>query len=250
MRSAAGSLDRLPASSRLPLDCQLHVWWIRPASVRAAELARRFDALLSAEERERCRRFIFPDDSHTYLVAHALVRTALSNYTGTDPAAWVFTTGRYGRPEIAGPPGIPPLRFSLSHTKDLAAVALSMHDVGLDVERVRPTDCLALAERFFAPVEAAHLASLGQDERSGAFFEYWTLKEAYVKATGLGLSMPLDSFHFELGAPPVVSFADGRAENPSDWHFAQLSLQPGYAAAVAIRSGAVRPSISVREWGW
>ena len=237
-------------TSRLPIDSELHVWWIRPGSVRTSGHLQRFHALLSADEQDRCRRFVHPDDRHTYLVAHALVRTALSSYTGTDPAAWVFSAGRYGKPEIAGPSGVPPIRFSLSHTTDLAAVALSIaNDVGLDVEhQERAVDCLGLARRFFAPVEAAHLASLRPDERTAAFFQYWTLKEAYVKATGLGLSMPLATCSFELGTPPVLTCGEGRAERPSGWHFAQLSLGSRYVSAVAVRAGHVRPRISVREW--
>ena len=234
----------------LPPDSEVHVWWIRPEAVQTPDLVQRFEAVLSTDERERYRRFVFPHDRHVYLAAHALVRTMLSGYTDVDPAALAFTAGPYGRPEISGLPGAPRLRFSLSHTRDLAAVAVSTsHDVGLDVEHLaRPADCLALARQFFSAAEATHLASLPPEQRTAAFFDYWTLKEAYIKATGMGLSMPLQSFSFTLGAPPVVSFVEDRGERPSEWHFAHLDLGVGYAAALAVRAGAGRPSIVVRRW--
>jgi 4'-phosphopantetheinyl transferase len=234
----------------LPPASEVHVSWIHPGSLRTSPLLARFESMLSAEERERHQRFVFPDDRHIYLVAHALLRTTLSRYADVDPAAWAFTAGPYGRPEISGPPEVPPIRFSLSHTKDLAAVAVAMnHDVGMDVERVsRQTDCSGLARQFFAPLEANQLAALPADQRATAFFQYWTLKEAFVKATGLGLSMSLRSFWFELGDPPTVSFAEDCVERASDWHFAQIPLGPEYIGAVAIRAGSTLPSIVVREW--
>lgn len=237
-------------TSPSPIDSEVHVWWTRPESWQSPDLVRRFSALLSDDERDRCQRFVFPSDRRTYTVAHALVRTVLSSYTGIDPAAWQFTAGRYGRPEISGPPGAPHIRFSLGHTKGLAALAVSrIHDVGVDVEhRDRQTDCLGLARQFFASVEADHLASLPPPKRATTFFDYWTLKEAYVKATGLGLSLPLASFWFQLGEPPTVVFATDSGERSSDWHFEQLSFGSSHAGAVAVRAGPVRPSISVRKW--
>ena len=231
----------------------VHVWHVVPELVSDPALLRCYEALMSPAERARRARFVFPADQHVFLVARALVRTTLSQYADVEPEAWTFQAGPYGRPEIAGPAGVPPLRFSLSHTTGLVAIAVALQvDVGIDVEgieRWRPraenerASGLDIARRYFAPSEADDLETLPPERQGRAFLEYWTLKEAYIKATGLGLSVPLTSFAFELTDPPAIRFDAGPGDS-SEWHFLRLDLSPRHVSALAVRSTR-RPSLNL-----
>ena len=223
----------------------VHVWHVVPELVANAGLLRRYEALMSPDERARHARFVFPADQHIYLVARALVRNTLSKYADVEPREWTFRAGSHGRPEIAGPGGVPPLRFSLSHTAGLVALAVALQvDVGIDVEGVNSrASGRDLARRYFASSEAEGLEALPPERQGRAFLEYWTLKEAYIKATGLGLSMPLKSFAFQLADPPAITFESG-TNDPGEWHFFRLDLGAHHMSALAVRS-AGRPSLSL-----
>jgi 4'-phosphopantetheinyl transferase len=233
----------------LPTAANVDVWWTRPDIGMDADLVHRYEQLLADDERQRYHRFVRHEDRRSHLVARALVRLTLASYTGSDPAALRFSPGPHGKPEVVGPPGARLPRFNLSHSRGLIALAVtSDDDVGLDVEHVeRQVDCLELARRFFAPREAAHVAAVDSVERHRVFFDYWTLKEAFVKATGLGLSVPLESFWFDLSDPPVASFADAPRDVGRDWQFARLALGPDHAAALAVRCGDTRPIVTIRQ---
>jgi 4'-phosphopantetheinyl transferase len=166
-----------------------------------------------------------------------LVRTTLSRYADVAPADWQFAAAAHGRPEIVPRPGVPPLRFSLAHTEGLVAVAVTLRsDVGIDVEpRSRRARVRDIAQRFFSPVEAAALEALPPDRQAAAFLDYWTLKEAYVKATGLGLRAPLRRFSFTRTSPPTIAFDADIADDPSAWQFVRLDLGAEHVAALAVR---------------
>jgi 4'-phosphopantetheinyl transferase len=195
--------------------------------------------LLSGRERARCRQLLFEEDRVSFVLAHALLRAALSRVAARAPGQWRFTAPGRGRPEIAGPRTRPRLRFSLSHTAGLVACAVTRErEVGVDVERIGPwAGSAALAERHFSPSERRGLARLPPREAHAHFFSIWTLKEAYLKARGVGLGLPLDvaSFHVAPGAPPAVSFAPGHGEDARGWQFALLEPRPGYRLAVGAR---------------
>ncbi len=224
------------------------LWYVFPGAIRNPELLDGYRAILSGAEISRYERFFFDRDRHLHLVAWALVRTMLSSYTDIRPDAWEFRTNRYGRPEISGPASTP-LRFNLSHTRGLiACIVVPELDVGVDVEdRRRETSGPAIAERFFSTREAEALERLPGDEQAATFFEYWTLKEAYIKAVGVGISLGLARFSFELDdrdlgvddperRPATISF-DGLDDDPAAWQFAQFEPTPHHAMAVAIRRG-------------
>ena len=244
---------------------EVHVWFTRPERAIAA-LTERYLALLSSDERDRHGRFYFDKDRHHYLVAHALVRTTLSQYADVDPAAWTFRNGPHGRPEIAGPfdgaQGRPvdgaqgaseaaaaALRFNLTHTNGMVAVAVARGvDVGIDVEGFRMRDTgIDIARRFFAPAETAHLERQAPDDRLRVFLEFWTLKEAYIKAIGKGLAAGLATFAMQLDEPPTVVFATDSHGDSADWHFRRLHLADTHLAALAVRHRGATPSIVIRE---
>src|SRR5262249_34435137 len=150
-------------------------------------------------------RFHFPSGRRDYLVTRALVRLALSRYAAVPPERWRFTKGRYGRPEIAEPLITPRLRFNVSHTVGMVACLITVErDVGVDVETTaRAGRPLEIADRYFSPAESRTLRRLPGAEQRDRFFEYWTLKESFIKAMGVGISMGLKTFSFDPDANPI-----------------------------------------------
>jgi 4'-phosphopantetheinyl transferase len=195
-------------------------------------------ALLSDDERERHARFVFEPDRDAYLMAHVLLRKALSCHANVSPENWRFHKSAEGRPEIAEPNIVPRLRFNISHTRQLVAcVVAAEHDVGIDVEYVRGGPFVErVANRHFSPRERDALSQVRARNRVGLFFDYWTLKEAYVKACGLGLALQLDEFWFRLSAtaPPAICFA-GDQDAAKAWRFALRRPTPDFRLAVAAR---------------
>ena len=231
---------------------EVHLWYAFPDRLSNERLLAAYRALMSPEELEQNHRFVFPAGRHQHLVTRALVRTTLSAYCpDVDPRAWQFTTGPQGRPEVATPRRRPTLRFSLSHTDGLiACLVAAEREIGVDVEdTTRRASIEGIAERYFSPAEARDLRALAADEQRERFFEYWTLKEAYVKARGLGLQLPLDQFSFELvaGQPITMTFGPGIRDDPASWQFQLLRPTPRHCLALAIRRVG-EPDLAVRVW--
>lgn len=193
--------------------------------------------MISAPERQRQQRFALEKDRLSYLVARGLARTVLSHHAGVDPAKWVLQANAYGKPEIAEPAGLTGLRFSLSHTAGLVACAVALdREVGVDAENVtREIPAAELARRYFSAAEAADVASRPAAQQIDRFYEYWTLKEAYTKARGLGLSIPLSHFTFDLppGGPIRITFGPEISDDHSRWQFVQLMPTSQHKIALA-----------------
>lgn len=235
----------------LPIDA-VHVWRLQPERATGSDLLERYERLLSADELQRMRRFVRAEDAHLYLVSHALLRLTLSRYADAPPESWQFEANEYGRPQIVAPECGKALQFNLSHTRGLAACGVRWGGlVGVDVENAgRPSSGVDVASHYFSPQEAADLRAAPLAERAGRFFDYWTLKEAYLKARGVGLSLPLADFSIHLGgsgpplggvAPISISFAPRLDDDPSQWQFALFHPTPQHALAVAIRRPADQP---------
>lgn len=201
---------------------------------------------LGPDELARAERFVFRKDRLLHLLARALARSALSRISGADPARWEFVTGPHGRPELGGPPHPNgPLRFNVSHTRGLVACAVARgHDVGVDVESFeRELPVAELAARFFSAEEAAEIAAAPPAARDPRFLALWTLKEAYLKARGFGLSLPLDALRATVA--DEGSFAVGLRRDvepePLAWSFLGLRIGTSHAGAVAVRGGCGTP---------
>jgi 4'-phosphopantetheinyl transferase len=212
------------------------LWYVFSDSVRDAGTLEFYATLLSSDERARRERFVFEKDRHQFLVTRGMIRSLVGRYAGIDPAACGFEAGRFGRPSLVRPSGAE-LAFNISHTAGLVVCALSREpEIGVDAEDASRPVGLELARRFFPPEEADALDALPAGDRPSRFFEYWTLKEAYIKARGMGMSLPLDGFsmHLEDGGPPRIRFSeiDDRADS---WQFAQFRLPPRHYVAVAVR---------------
>ena len=219
-----------------PPPGEVHVWLVHADAPSEDELAR-LALLMSSAERPRHDAYHFQKDKRLFIIARATCRTLLSRYTGINPTAWTFRENHWGRPEIASPPVTPPLRFNLSHTAGLVACALARdREIGIDVEKAtRPTEILTIANSVFSPGEIRDLAALPASEQQRRFFELWTLKEAYIKARGKGLAIPLDEFSFTIPGGPTVRCEPSLQDDGDSWQFRLWRPTATHQAALAVR---------------
>jgi 4'-phosphopantetheinyl transferase len=221
----------------LPTDA-VETWYLPVEDLLPHPWAQ-YEDLLCPEERIRAARFLRSRDRRHYTAAHALLRVMLSSFAQVPAKMWRFCLGPQGRPEIE--PGLStlPLRFSLSHTDRLVAAAVTLRrDIGLDVEALgRSIHDMESVVRFFAAEEIALLNGYAPERRQQAFIKVWTLKEAFVKATGLGLSLPLDQFAVTLDADRLL-FAPAEWNPPEEWQFRVLQPTPMHQMAVVARAEA------------
>lgn len=214
----------------------VHIW-LSPYDQGEAAL-RTMQALLDQTELARGRAYAAEDDRRRHVVTRALVRSVLSRYAGVAPAAWRFAANPHGRPFIAAPAESGGLRFNVSHTRGLIALAVSRHrELGVDVEcldgrQVSPR----MAQRFFSAREALALAQPvagGPAAAQRRLLQYWTLKEAYVKARGQGLNFPFDRFSVDVEDEALrLSIEPALDDDPARWYLAQCQPAPGYLLAL------------------
>jgi 4'-phosphopantetheinyl transferase len=198
-----------------------------------------YQSLLSDDECRRVSRFVQQDDAMRFVIGRALARTMLSSFVNVAPQEWPIVIDEHGRPQLASlPSGAPDLCFNLSHTPGMVACAVTIaREIGVDVEHVGRHLTHDVPERFFSAREVADLRALPDAEQAIVFFDYWTLKEAYIKARGLGLALPLRQFTFlrTAGSAPSISFAPELHDDASTWQFAQFWPTADHRLAVAVR---------------
>jgi 4'-phosphopantetheinyl transferase len=223
---------------------EIHLWLAFPDEIQDIALLSAYDKLMSEEERTHQQRFHFAKHQHQYLITRALVRTTLSRYTDVDPSHWQFDKNQYGRPEIHHSDGLPPLRFNLSHTDGLIICGVVLkQDIGVDVEDTeRKGAPLEIADRFFSAQEVHDLNQVPDSEKRERFFNYWTLKESYIKARGMGLSLPLEQFTFLMSRTEIqshqplrISFAPQLHDVPNQWQFWLLQATQRHQVAISLR---------------
>jgi 4'-phosphopantetheinyl transferase len=222
-----------------------HLWWAVTERFTDPDELARYRSALTDEERRKTDRFRFARDRQLCLIARVLVRTTLSRYDPVRASQWRFRANRYGRPAVETPASS--LRFNLSHTSGLVVCLVSRdREVGVDVEpRSRTGAWLDLASRFFSAPEATALRQVNAMDRPRRFLEYWTLKEAYIKARGMGLAIPLGDFSFDL--PPRhpddvrIRFAPALDDNPARWQFGVRQLGEHHLVATAVEADAGTP---------
>ena len=234
---AASIWSSPPASLSLQTG-EVHVW-----RLELEQPVDRFIELLDAEEIARANRFHFEKDRNHFMVARGFLRVLLGRYLQIDPKQLKFTYGAYGKPAL---PGEALLRFNMSHSHGIALYAFTEgRDVGVDVEYVR-ADFTSddIARRFFSALEVENLCGLPAEERVASFFRCWTRKEAYIKATGRGLSQSLDGFDVTLGPGESAALLRTDAGPHEHWSMANVEVGPGYAGAVAVEG----PITAIRYW--
>jgi 4'-phosphopantetheinyl transferase len=226
--------DLIAANERIDL-------WVTSCHECDESLLEEYRGLLSEDERRTEGRFRFARDRRRYVATRALVRVVLSRYATTLPAAWRFTTNACGRPGIANQGSAErALSFNISHTTDQILLGVTRRrPIGVDIEAVRESISSEIGERFFTNDEVASLSEMTADLRVVRFFELWTLRESYIKARGLGLSLSLDSFRFDLSSDSVIRFAltaPVKDSNEHDnWTFWQLWPARHHVASVCTR---------------
>ena len=197
---------------------------------RDASSERHDRKILTSDELVRADRFHFERDRRMFISCRATLRRLLAERMGTSPESLVFEIGPQGKPSLPGSD----ISFNLSHSGQWFACAISSGGaLGMDIERIQPLeDMLGMAQHFFAQAEVERLFAIAQNERTRSFFQCWTRKEAVIKATGEGVSRPLDSFEvsFGSGVTPELLRLDSQL-NPH-WPMHSFEPAPGYLAAL------------------
>lgn len=191
-------------------------------------------AVLSTDELKKADAFRFEKDRLLSITARAQIRYLLSELTGEPADSFSFVLGEGGKPAVRpGTPGAE-ISFSLSHTRGMVLSALALKtDLGVDLERLDRKVDPDMAGRFFSASETRQITEAPEDERSGLFLRLWTLKEAWIKAWGKGLSMGLDSISFDLESTGPIRWTLADGQEAGGWQFFQFSPVPGTVAALA-----------------
>jgi 4'-phosphopantetheinyl transferase len=194
--------------------------------------------LLGPDEQRRAAAFHFDRDRDRFIAGRAMLRRILGACAGRQPEALSFIEGRSGKPALDGA-----LSFNFSNSDDLGALAVANFELGVDIEKIRVIE-EDVAGRFFAADEVARLRALPAERQTEAFFNCWTRKEAYVKAIGDGLLLPLDRFSVSLTPcePAILLRTDGDPAEPARWRLHHFVPAPGFVGAIAAR----RPNWHVR----
>jgi 4'-phosphopantetheinyl transferase len=211
---------------------EIHLWHARlQAPPNRVETLRQS---LSVDEVARAERFRLAKHRDRFIIARGALRAVLARYQQIGPARLSFVYGPLGKPALADASAAMPIRFNLSHSGDWALVAVALgRELGVDIERHRSVSGLdGMVERFFSAGERAAIMALPVTQRPAAFFRYWTVKEAYLKARGTGLSSPLNQFEvtFTSGAAPVIHDAQGNEDR--QWSCCEVPFEPGYSTAM------------------
>lgn len=228
----------------------VHVWYCHCDDPLVVARQDQYMALLANDEIARYERFAFEKDRRLFLVARTLLRTTLSRYATVAPDAWQFEQTDKGKPFLPTNPDLPPLQFNVSHSLQMAVCAVTLrYSVGVDIESTTRRADPKVAGHFLAPNELSLFLEAEDERRRELFYRYWTLKESYAKALGIGLTLRFTEFSFTLHeeAPPTIVL-DPPAHDPTcHWQFHQQMLAPDYCLAVAVqRSTTPRPTFTVR----
>jgi 4'-phosphopantetheinyl transferase len=238
---------RPPVDLNLGED-ELHVWGINLANSAGNLDSHAYH--LSVEERERAGRFHFDRDRKRFILSHGSLREILGNYLDLPAEVIVFGLGEHGKPNLDPVPNNGGTRFNLSHSGDLVLIAVARYgEVGVDVEKIRlDIELERLAKRFFSADEAEDLMALESDLRLPAFFRCWTRKEAYIKAHGRGLSIPLSQFRVSLEpeVPPALLANWDDPQETSRWFLHDIDLGEEYLGALAVEG----KQKQIRYWSY
>jgi 4'-phosphopantetheinyl transferase len=233
-----------------PKPGKVHVW---AASLEVpTPILEAFENTLSSDERVRAAKFHFSEDRNRYIVARGWLRQLLGRYVSIPASAVEFVYGPKGKPALAGSTTSAELQFNMAHSEDLALVAVARGaSVGIDLERVRALeDAGDLVERFFSSRENAQFKSLPDGQKPLAFFNLWTRKEAWLKATGEGIAHQLSTVEVSFApgtSAQLLSVPCGFAAS-SNWTMCDLIPGPGFAGAVVVAGSGAETECRLWEY--
>ena len=227
---------------------EVHLW--RIVLEVSNEAIRSATELLTADELQRADRFRFERDRRRFALARAATRRILAQYLEIEPQGLSFEYGKTGKPDLIRALNPLGLRFNLSHSYELSLLAVTRTvPLGVDIELIdRNFFDKAIVHCFFSPDEVRCLFALPEEARAEAFFSCWTRKEAYIKALGEGLSLPLDSFSVNFGPdiPPALLRVNTNPREVNRWSVYDIEADPRYKAALVIECG----DHDISCWQW
>jgi len=239
-RNIAEANFKIESPLLLP-ENEVQVWRVDLEVVRAEEA--RWQSVLSPDESTRAARFHFAVDRQRFVAARAVLRTILAGYLTADPKGLSFSYSKKEKPSLGPGQADSGVTFNVSHSGGIALFAFARRrEIGIDVEQVRRDfDVEAIAKRFFSTREQEQLAALPKESRFEAYFRCWTRKEAYIKATGDGLSLPLHQFDVSIAEDDSDALLCTRPDNSEAtlWRLRDIPAGAGYVAALCVRG---------REW--
>ena len=232
---------------------RIDLWCVFPRAISDQGLLQTYQSLLSDNERKQQQQFYFAKDRHRYLITRALTRTVLSRYTSIAADKLTFANNEFGKPHIVNDLGLNQnISFNITHADNLILIGVTREcALGLDTENSQDRNISQnLAEYSFAAEEVVDFLAQPTEFRQQRFFEFWTLKESYIKARGMGLSIPLKQFSFRLPREHAIEFAVDALQNdmPERWRFWQFRLAKDYLVAVcAEKINPTPPLLSLRQ---
>jgi len=239
------SRDWCPPPGKPVLDeGSVHVWQSKLAAT-TAEIDE-YLALLSADERTRARRFHFDKDRNRYIIRRSVLRKLIAGYIDEAPTAIRFEYNEYGKPRLCAEHNSN-LHFNLSFSDELSLFAFSRNQsIGIDIE-IHDTgiSAIEIAEQYFSAAESEALLALATDQQHSAFYNCWTRKEAWIKARGKGLSIPLDSFAVSLAPGEAARLVSVENNPEAGCHWSMFTLEPApeYTAALAVEGQCQSPRL-------
>ena len=229
---------------------EIHLWCAYDELIKDQDILQRYARMLNDEEKKQHSRFCFEKHRHQYLITRALVRTVLSSYINeVAPQQWEFKKNKYGKPFISNPLITVPLQFNISHTDKLIVLAVTIgQEIGVDAEYLlRSGDTIEIAERYFSNKEVQQLYTLSPENQKKHFYDLWTLSESYIKACGMGLSIPLNQFSLLFPNPGeiTISFSKERNDQAEKWRFWQIQPNEMHRVALALKSNSSNCNYSI-----
>ena len=238
----------IPPRSLSLTEREVHVW--RASFHQLDALYESLEEVISVDERSKARRYRFENNRREYITARGFLRFLLGSYAGKNPKDLKFLYNPFGKPALYDPQSNYRITFNLSHAHGFVIYAFSINrEVGIDIERIRPEAAHdGVAERFFSHHEVETLRSLPIHAQAQGFFNCWTRKEAYIKARGEGLTIPLNQFDVSLipGKPAELLTSRIDPEDTNKWMLCALPMGTQYAAALAVEGS----DWDLKCWDW
>lgn len=242
------SLWSKPPKNLVISNREVHIW--RTFIDIDSPIIKTYLPVLSIDELEKANRFYFPNDRNRFITVRSVLRRIIGNYTGKHPRELKFDFNQYGKPFLSQNSSKSTIKFNISHSHEVALIAVTQDfDIGVDVEYMHTNfDFEGIVEKFFSVNEKNVWRSLPSYHKVEAFFNCWTRKEAFIKAKGKGLSLPLNEFDvsFKPGEPALLLNTAWDRKEVGDWSVEEIKPANGYVGALAVKGS----NLDMKFWEW